>query len=58
MFYRYGKIADTLCDIAKEKNAQQLILGRVGDEGVVSRIFGSVTATVASISPIPCTIVP
>ncbi|MGB1010620.1 MAG: universal stress protein [Thiolinea sp.] len=55
---RYGNIADTLCEIAKEKNASQLVVGRTGDAGVVSRIFGSVAAALAQSSPVPCTIIP
>lgn len=55
---RYGSITDTLCDIARERNASQLIVGRMGDEGMVSRIFGSVAAGLAQASPVPCTIIP
>lgn len=55
---RYGKIADTLCEIATEKNAQQLIVGRIGDDGMVARFFGSVAGVVALSSPVPCTIIP
>ena len=55
---RYGNIADTLCEIAKERNANQLIIGRTGDAGVVSRIFGSVAGALAQASPVPCTIIP
>ena len=55
---RYGNIADTLCEIAKEKNASQLVVGRTGDAGVVSRIFGSVAAALAQSSSVPCTIIP
>lgn len=55
---RYGKIAATLCEIATEKNAQQLIIGRIGDDGVVARFFGSVAGAVALSSPVPCTIIP
>lgn len=55
---RYGKIAATLCEIATEENAQQLIIGRIGDDGVVARFFGSVAGAVALSSPVPCTIIP
>ena len=55
---RYGNIADTLCAIARERNATQLIIGRTGDAGVVSRIFGSVAGALAQSSPVPCTIIP
>lgn len=55
---RYGKIADTLCEIATEKGAQQLIIGRIGEDGVIARFFGSVAGAVAMSSPVPCTIIP
>ncbi len=55
---RYGKIAETLCEIASEKDAQQLIIGRMSEEGVVARFFGSVAGAVAMSSPVPCTIIP
>lgn len=55
---RYGKIADTLCEIAIEKDAQQLIIGRIGEESVVARFFGSVASAVAMSSSVPCTIIP
>ncbi|MEZ5479992.1 MAG: universal stress protein [Thiolinea sp.] len=55
---RYGNIAETLCEIAKERNATQIIVGRTGDAGVMSRIFGSVAGALAQGAPIPCTIIP
>lgn len=55
---RYGKIADTLCEIATEKEAHQLIIGRIGEDNMVARFFGSVAGVVALSSPVPCTIIP
>ncbi|HPE62027.1 MAG TPA: universal stress protein [Thiolinea sp.] len=55
---RYGNIADTLCEIAGDKQAAQIIIGRTGDAGVVARIFGSVASALAQGAPIPCTIIP
>lgn len=55
---RYGNIADTLCEIARERNASQVVIGRTGDAGVVARIFGSVAGALAQGSPVPCTIIP
>ncbi len=55
---RYGKTADTLCEIATEKSAHQLIVGRIGDDSMVARFFGSVAGVVALSSPVPCTIIP
>ncbi len=55
---RYGQIADTLCDIAKDEAAGQIFVGRNGVGGVTARIFGSVAGTLIQISPVPCTVVP
>ena len=55
---RYGNIADTLIAIAKERSADQLIVGRIGSDGVVARLFGSVAGALAQSSPVPCTIIP
>ncbi|WP_410217476.1 universal stress protein [Paracoccus sp. (in: a-proteobacteria)] len=55
---RYGHIAETLCRIAKEEGAAMIFIGRMGASGFASRIFGSVAATLAQVSPVPVTIVP
>lgn len=55
---RYGHVAETLSDIAKEESVVQLFVGRTGDSAIQARIFGSVPGTLAQIAPVPCTIVP
>ncbi|KPP86716.1 MAG: universal stress protein family protein [Rhodobacteraceae bacterium HLUCCO07] len=55
---RYGQIADTICDIAREEKAEQIIVGRHGEGGLARRVFGSVAGTLTQIAPVPCTIVP
>ncbi|MCU9850277.1 universal stress protein [Defluviimonas sp. WL0024] len=55
---RYGHVAETLCEIAKEHGALQIFIGRTGHSTVVERLFGSVAGTLAQIAPVPCTIVP
>ena len=55
---RYGHIAEVLCDLAKEYDASQIFVGRTGEKGLQARLFGSVPATLAQVSPVPCTIVP
>lgn len=55
---RYGHVAETLCQIATETGASQLVIGRTGDSGLATRVFGSVAGTLAQIAPVPCTIVP
>lgn len=55
---RYGHIAETLCRIARDEGAAMIFIGRMGDSGFASRIFGSVAATLAQVAPVPVVIVP
>ncbi len=55
---RYGKVADVLCDIAKETGATQIVVGRDGETSIAERVFGSVAGGLVQASPVPCTIVP
>ena len=55
---KYGHVAETLCDIATEAGATQVIIGRTGQSNLTARVFGSVVATLAQIAPVPCVIVP
>lgn len=55
---RYGHIAETLCKIAKDEKASQIVVGRTGDSGLSARLFGSVAGSLAQAAPVPVTIVP
>lgn len=55
---KYGHIADTVCQIAKDSGASQIVIGRTGHASLTSRLFGSVAGTLAQASPVPVTIVP
>lgn len=55
---KYGRIAETLCDIAQEQGADQIVIGRNGEPGLSSRVFGSVAISLAQAAPVPVTIVP
>ena len=55
---RHGQVADVLIQIGKEKNADQLVLGRIGQSKIKTMIFGSVAAKLVQLSDIPITIVP
>ena len=55
---KYGKIADTLCDLAKDNGATQIFVGRDGENSLSARVFGSVAGSLVQIAPVPCTIVP
>ncbi|RUS58590.1 universal stress protein [Pseudorhodobacter sp. E13] len=55
---KYGHVIDTLVATATKAKAVEIISGRTGNSGVMSRVFGSVAGTLAQVSPVPCTIVP
>ena len=55
---KYGHVAETLCDIARDRPDAQLFIGRTGQGGLAARVFGSVAGTLAQIAPVPCTLVP
>lgn len=59
---QYGHVAETLCEIAQEHGAGQIVIGRTGSSGtagtIAARLFGSVAGTLAQIAPVPVTIVP
>jgi nucleotide-binding universal stress UspA family protein len=55
---KFGHVAETICAIATENGADQIIIGRTGQSTLVSRIFGSVAGSLAQMAPVPCTIVP
>lgn len=55
---RYGHIAETLCKIASDQNAAQIVVGRTGSSGLSARLFGSVAGSLAQAAPVPVTIVP
>ena len=55
---RYGNVAKVLCDIARDKQATQLVVGRDGDGGIAARVFGSTAGSLVQGAPVPCTVVP
>jgi len=55
---RYGHVSETLAEIAEKEGAAQIFIGRTGQSTLTNMIFGSVAASLAQISSVPCTIVP
>ncbi len=55
---QYGNTGETLCKLAEDENASQIVIGKTGDGSVVSRVFGSAAISVAQSSSVPCTLVP
>jgi nucleotide-binding universal stress UspA family protein len=54
---RHGHVADILNAVAKEENAEQIIVGRVSGQGIASRIFGSATSNLVMSATVPVTVV-
>ena len=55
---RHGQVADSLIYIAKKHEATKIVVGRIGESGVKTLIFGSVVAKLIQLTHIPVTIVP
>ncbi len=55
---RHGKPAETLCAIAEECEAAQIVIGRRGQNGVKAMIFGSVVGNLVQAAPVPVVVVP
>ncbi len=54
---RHGHVADILNAVAKEENAEQIIVGRASSQGLVDRLFGSSTSTLVMSAHVPVTVI-
>ncbi len=54
----HGHPTETLVDLAKERGATQIFIGRKGESRVASLLFGSVAGSLVQTSPVPVTVVP
>lgn len=55
---RYGSVAELIAEIAAEKAATFVFVGRSGGNAIAARVFGSVPIALAQISTVPVVIVP
>jgi nucleotide-binding universal stress UspA family protein len=55
---RHGHPAQTLCDIAQERGASHLLVGRIGQSRVRTLLFGSTPGNLIQIATVPVTVVP
>ena len=55
---RHGAPAETLINLAHEHGVSEIIIGRRGQSGIKSLIFGSVAGSLIQTSPIPVVVVP
>lgn len=54
---RHGNVADLLDQIAQQESADQIVVSRTSDDGLVRRIFGSVAANLVMHASVPVTVV-
>ena len=55
---RHGNVAEVLNGLAAESGADQIIVGRIGESGLKSLLFGSVATKLVQLSTVPVTVVP
>jgi nucleotide-binding universal stress UspA family protein len=55
---RHGHPAQTLCDLAQERGASHLLVGRIGQSRVRTLLFGSTPGNLIQIATVPVTVVP
>lgn len=55
---QHGNPTETLIEISKEVDAAQIVIGRRGQSGLKSLIFGSVAGNLIQTAPIPVMVVP
>ncbi len=55
---RHGPPAETLIKLAQKYGVQQIVIGRRGQSGIKSLLFGSVAGNLVPTSPVPVVVVP
>ncbi len=55
---RHGNVTEVLSSLAAECGADQIIVGRIGESGLKSLLYGSVTTKLVQLSNVPVTVVP
>lgn len=55
---RYGQVVELIAEIARQKSAAMIFVGRSGSNSISARVFGSVPLGLAQIAPVPTVIVP
>ena len=54
---KHGHVADLLDKIAVDEGADQIVIGRSSEGGIVARVFGSSTANLVMHASVPVTVV-
>lgn len=53
-----GDVAQSIIEIAREKNAEAIVIGKRGVGRIAGLLLGSVSQKIVSLSPIPVTVIP
>ena len=54
----HGDAAEVLIRVARDREAAQIIIGRVGTQNMIERVFGGVSGRLIASTTVPVTIVP
>lgn len=54
----HGKPSEVLADLANDRGAEQVVVGRSGDSGLREAVFGSVASRLVQQADVPVTVVP
>ncbi|HET6565355.1 MAG TPA: universal stress protein [Xanthomonadales bacterium] len=54
----HGHPAQTIAELAEEKGASNIVVGRKGTSKLKAQLFGSVPSTLVQVSNVPVTVVP
>lgn len=54
----HGSPSESLSELATERNATQIFIGRKGESRMAALLFGSVVGSLVQTSPVPVTVVP
>jgi nucleotide-binding universal stress UspA family protein len=55
---RTGDIVQTIINVAQEKGAEPIVVGKRGNGRIAGLLLGSISQKLASLAPVPVTIVP
>jgi nucleotide-binding universal stress UspA family protein len=55
---RHGHPVDVILDLARERDAAYIVVGRTGDSRMRQAVFGSTPGHLVQLAPVPVTVVP
>lgn len=55
---QHGHAAEVMSELAGQRGASQIFIGRTGGTKIAGLVFGSIAAALVQVSPVPVTVVP